>query len=257
MIQPELFTDSHKAFEEFRKVTSPRNFLKSHDLLPPSWLWILWLVAWPAAIWIVHLFPSVVRVLGLPKGSISFWLSCVVVGIILSIVFLIIYAVVDSRRIIRGLKAKGIVVEEWYWWGPKVQGLMLQEFINYLGRKGFYNPEALDQLMENTRDEIEARWRPSPVLLTLLTVAVALLIAYYQVVFSEFLQLAVKHAKGIKPFALIGVPVFMVIVLFVFMLFSNSSLDVILIGSRYLSLRSERAIYLHCLTAIKLSLLKS
>src|SRR5271166_5654019 len=120
---------------------------------------------------------------------------------------------------------------------------MLQEFTKYLACKGYYNPEALNQLIENTRDEIEARWRPSPVLLTLATLAVALLIAYYQVVLSEFLQLAVKHMKDIKPFAIIGVPVFIIIVFFVSMLFSNSSLDVFLIGSRYLSLRSERAIY--------------
>jgi hypothetical protein len=258
MIQPELFSDSHQAFEHFRKVTSITHFVKSKQLVRPPWLLILSL-AWLATIWIVHFFislPPLYLYWPFPRG-IGFWLFCAAYGTIASIPFLVVCVLIDSRWMKRGLKDKGIVVAGWSWWGPEVQRLMLQEFTDYLAARGFYNPEALDQLMENTRDEIEARWRPSPVLLALSTLAAAFLIAYYQVVFSEFLQLAVKQIKYIKPFALIGVPVFAIIVAFVYMLFSNSPFDVILRGSRYLSLRSERAIYLHCLSAIRPSLLKT
>jgi hypothetical protein len=259
MIQPELFSDSHQAFEHFRKVTDARYFLKSQDLLPPNWPWILLLTAWLTTIWIVHFFvpPSVVQVLALPKDRGNFWLTCVAVGTVASVPFLVIYAMFDSRRIIRGLKDKGIVVAGWNWWGPEVQLLMLKEFTAYLAHKGFYNPDALNQLIKNTRDEIEARWRPIPVILTLSTLVVALIIAYYQSVFGQFLQMAVKSNKEIRPFALLGVAVCMLILLFGYMLCSPTAFYVIPIGSRYLSLRSERAIYMHCLAAIRLSLLKA
>src|SRR6202011_4798865 len=98
-----------------------------------------------------------------------------------------------------------IVVAGWNWFGPEVQRLMLQEFTDYLADKGFHNPEALDQLIANTRDEIEARWRPISVILTLITLVVALFIAYYQPVFSQFLQNAVKSNADIRPFARLGV----------------------------------------------------
>jgi hypothetical protein len=64
MIQPELFSDSHQAFEYFRKVTSVTHFVRSKEVVRPPWLWILFF-AWLVTIWIVHFFPSVVHVLAL------------------------------------------------------------------------------------------------------------------------------------------------------------------------------------------------
>lgn len=122
---------------------------------------------------------------------------------------------------------------------------MLRDFTNYLAKNGFYNPETLNLLIESTRDEIEARWRPNPVLFTLITLAVGLFITYYQAVFSRFLELDVTLLKRIKPFALLGVPVFIMILVFGFTILPSSWFSV---ASRYLSLRSERAIYLHCLS---------
>ena len=56
MIQPESFSDSHQAFEHFRKVTSIKYFLRSKELYPPRWPWVLLLAAWLATICIVHFF---------------------------------------------------------------------------------------------------------------------------------------------------------------------------------------------------------
>jgi hypothetical protein len=207
MIQPELFSDSHQAFEHFRKVTNLRQFLKSKKSLPPSWPLILLLAAWLTAIWILHLLiPSpVVRVLLLPEDSSSVFGFCVILGTIAQIPLIVMLASANSRFITRRLKEKGILVEQPDSWGLKVQQLMLQEFTDYLAKKGLCNPEALDQLMENTRDEIEARWRPSPVVFLLITLTVAVIIAYYQTVFSRWLELHVLLSKGIKRYAILGV----------------------------------------------------
>src|ERR1700730_3567106 len=100
MIRPELFSDSHQAFKQFREVTRTRHFLKSRQLLPPPWPWILLLAAWLAIIWIVHFF--------FPRSIGVFWLSSVIFGTFLSVPFLWIGLLVDSMRIIRALKEKKI-----------------------------------------------------------------------------------------------------------------------------------------------------
>jgi hypothetical protein len=162
----------------------------------------------------------------------------------------------NSRFITRRLKEKGILVEQPDSWGLKVQQLMLQEFTDYLAKKGLCNPEALDQLMENTRDEIEARWRPSPVVFLLITLTVAVIIAYHQTVFSRWLELHVLLSKGIKRYAILGVVLIILLLLLVYILCSKTAFHVVPLSFRYLSLRTERAIYMHCLSAIRLSLLK-
>jgi hypothetical protein len=207
MIQPELFSDSHQAFEHFRKVTSITHFLKEKELLPPRWPWVLLLVAWLATIWIVHFFIMLPPLYAYWPFSrvIGFWLSSLLFGTLVLIPFVGICVFVDSRWIIRRLKNRGIVVIGWNWFGKEVQRLMLQDFTEYLVDRGYYNLEALGQLIDNSRDEIEARWRPIAVMLTTITLAVALLLAYYQPVFSSLLQIYVKSGSDINLLAKLSI----------------------------------------------------
>ena len=151
------------------------------------------------------------------------WVFRLLSGLLLVIPFLFIGALIESKWIIRRLKNGGIVVEGWNWFGPEVQRSMLQEFTDYLTDIGLYSPEALDQLINNSRDEIEARWRPISVISTVLTLVVALFIAYYQPVFSQFLQLAVKSGGDIRQVVKIGVIGVLIVLLFGLMLYPNVS----------------------------------
>ena len=164
MIQPELFSDSHQAFKHFGDVTNPSKFLNSKGVVHPRWRLVVCLAAWPTTIWLVHFclvhrslplfIVYVIRssysiyVMTLPK-DISLWLSCVNVGSIVWSFFIVPpYVWFRSRWIKKALESKAIPVRGWNWFGPEVQLLMLREFTTYLARKRFYNPEAVNQLIE-------------------------------------------------------------------------------------------------------------
>jgi hypothetical protein len=246
MIHPEFFSDSHQAFKQFRKVTSIPRFLKSRGVVRSPWLWILFFT-WLATIWIVHFFMplSIVPILPLPKGQ-GFWAFCAFVGAFASLPFLAVCFWVDLQWKKRKLKHIGIEVKGWNWFGPKVQQFMLQEFTDYLTDSGFHNPEAISQLIENARDEIEARWRPIYVILTLVTVNIACIIAYYQILFSQWLGTAHPSNEDITLLINIGAPFILIMLAYNFLFYAFC----------FSYFRRERAIYLHCLSNIRLSLLK-
>ena len=139
-----------------------------------------------------------------------------------------------------------IFVKGWNWFGREVQQLMFQEFTEYLTTKGLYNLEALNQLIENTRDEIETSWRPIPVMLTLVTLAIALYIAYYQPMFRRFLGSDRVSGEYMTLLAKLGVLVFIPMLAYGYLVYSH-------LFARF---RRERAIYIHCLSAMRLLLLK-
>jgi uncharacterized membrane protein len=263
MIQPERFSDIHQAFKEFRKVTGVWHLLKfsrQHEFVSPRWPLVLLLVAYLPTIWIVHFFIplSVVQVFAAPNDK-WLWLYWVLLGIIALIVLFLISYLIASHWMLRRLKDAKLVDNEATSFVAEIERLMLHEFTDYLARKGFYNLEALSQLIENTRDEIEARWRPSPVLLTLITLAVALIISYFQAVFSQFLQNQFQKYphEDIGKYFFYGLLLSSLVLGVGFILNPILLSYVLPIGPRYLSLRSERAIYMHCLSNIRLSLLKS
>jgi hypothetical protein len=177
MIQPERFSDLQQIFDHFRKVTSTRHFLRSKDLLStPRWRWLLLLSGWLVMIGIVHRFisPSVLRISPLVRDN-SYWITSVYYGTIFSVPLLVILALVESRRIIRGLKKKKIPVQGWWnWFSPEVQELMFREFTDYLKAKCLCNPEALSVLLQNARDEIEARWRAITAVVTVVLTLITL-----------------------------------------------------------------------------------
>jgi hypothetical protein len=269
MIQPESFSDSQQAFEHFRKVTNPAKFLKSKGLVYPRWRLVLWLAALPVTIWLVHFClvhrffpPSIVYVIiwfyvmTLPK-DIALWLGCVYVGIIAWVIaFSLPYVLLRWRWTKKALESKAIlkhgVVKGWNWFGPKVQSLMLQQFTEYLADRGFYNPEALHQLMDNTRDEIQARWRALPVILTLGAVVVGLISPFVVSLFSRYLVIANTSSEDIMNYLKV-VSMLVLLICFIYIVFSFHAVPM---SFRYLNSRMERAIYMHCLSNIRLSLLK-
>jgi Na+/proline symporter len=91
----------------------------------------------------------------------------------------------------------------------------------------------------------------NPVVVMLTTLTVALLIACCQPLWQHFVQNAKSDEDTKKVTAL--VLLFIVVLRFGYIAIVSYLIP---IGSRYLGLRSARAIYMHCLSAIRLSLLK-
>jgi hypothetical protein len=226
------------------------------ELQTPVWPGFILLGAFLPISWLVHSCLPYFFVQRLDLHTVAnSWFFSALCALLPLVLFFVLWGFVDSGRIKRGLKDKGIDVREGFWFGPVVQRLMLQEFIDYLENNGLYNPEALSQLIDNTRDEIEAIWRPISVILTVGMLGAAFIIAYYQTVFGQFLQIAAnKTVEELEPFALIGCFVLIGIPFICFMLYPSST--VIPTKSSYLSMGRERAIYMHCLSTIRLSLLK-
>jgi hypothetical protein len=184
MIQPERCSDSHKAFTYFCDVTSRSHFLKENNLASPSWLTILFFIVLLTFIWLVHSFvpPPVLRLLAVPYDQ-GFWVASAILGTVLTIAVLFIYVWIDSGRIKKALKMRrDIDVTGSDWLGPEVQRSMLQKFTVYLMGNSLYNLEALKQLLDGARDEIEARWRAITavvtVILALITLGVALILGF-------------------------------------------------------------------------------
>lgn len=242
MIEPESFSDSHQAFKHFREVTNAVNFLRSKQVVPPRWSLILCLAAWPVTIWLAHFHIYFSAPYLTPaRQEALFWTPSLYFGTIAWVIsFFVPYIYFRSKWIKRALKDKRIVVVKgWNWFGPEVQLLMLQEFTEHLADRGFHNPEAINQL-------IEARWRPISLILTQITLAVALIIAFLQPVFSQFLVVAHASGEDIALLAKLGA------LLFLLLLVCN-----LLFYMDYFSyFRRERAIFMHGLSTIRLSLLK-
>jgi len=192
----------------------------------------------------------------LPK-DIALWLCCVYVGTIAWVIaFFVPYILFRSRWIKKALESKAIlkhgVVKGWNWFGPEVQCLMLQEFTAYLENEGLKNPEALHQLIENTRDEIQARWRAIPVMLTLVVLVAGLISPFVVSLFNRYLVITNTSSEDIMQlFEVVGV-----LVIPIFLVYIGVSFLAVPVSFRYLNVRMERAIYIHCLSAIRLSLLK-
>jgi hypothetical protein len=250
MIEPESFSESHQAFKYFRKVTDPAHFLRWQQIVPPRWSYVLCLSALPVTIWIAHFLvtgPFAVFVLAFPNPF-SLLMSYVYFGTLgWIIVFCVPYIWFKFRWIKRVLKDKRITVKGWNWFGPEVQLLILQQFAEHLRDKGLLNPEALNQLIDNSRDVIEARWRPMPVLLTLITLGVALVIACFQPLLSQLLVVLHTSIEDITTLAKLAVLYFVIVFVYGYMSYSHF----------FSPFRRERAIYMHCLSDIRLGLLKS
>jgi hypothetical protein len=247
MIQPN-FSDSHKAFEEFCKVTDPQHFLRANASMPPLWRQYTAFAALPVTIWIVHFFIplSVVRFLVFSQDITASWIVWIFIGqCIWLIVFFFPAQWFFSQQIKRILREKGIAIKGWHWFGPEVAQLMRQEFTLYLACKGFCNSEALGQLINDTRDDIERIWRPMPVILTLTTLAIAVAIAYYQPVFGQ----AIAHATSTEllQLALGGIVIAIPVVIYGWVFYTEV----------FSAFRMKRSTYLQCLSHIRLSVIKS
>jgi hypothetical protein len=250
MIEPELISDLHKAFKYFCKVTNPHHFLKERQIRPLGWQEIILYALLPATIWIVYFFLPllVAHFLAFANNIITVWSVYTFIGGFLWIImFLLPARWLRSRRFKKALHKKGISIKRGYWFGKKVELLMMQEFTSYLARKGLYNKDAVEQLAKNTRDEIESRWRPTAIILALFTVDLAIAIAYYQTVFGRVLA---------TPSPLSGEDLALLIRLGVVLLTVVLLYNCLFLAIYYSYFGKQRATYLHCLSNISLSLLK-
>ena len=109
------------------------------------------------------------------------WLYSLTLGAASLSPFFVIGVYIVSVWIKKDLrKRKGIVISTLHWRGPEIDDFLIARFKNFLVRHRLHNVDALEQLIENVREEIASEKRPSERILTLLTIALALAIAIWQ-----------------------------------------------------------------------------
>jgi hypothetical protein len=255
MIYPQRISDSRKAFAEFLKVTSLAHFLRPWEQFVLYLFFALWLLTWALLAGLLH------RHLHLPSTyfpltsgtfvpeEFSHWLTYLVYAALPAIPFLFLYTLASGTVIKKSLGNRGIIVSGWSWRGAEVEREVLNRFKEYLVKQSLYNLDALKQLIENVRDEATADSRPSLRRWTVLAITFSIVIAVWQVMFSQWLQIFVKSKADLPDFAIFA-KVCLVVTIF---LLANILLVVgwVPIGSR-----TRQEIYLHSLTAIRLELLK-
>jgi hypothetical protein len=253
MIYPQEISDSRKAFAEFRKITSLSHFLRLRERIYWWFFFAIYYLTWVVIAWVLHRFsrlPGTYFPLPTLDASVSRqifeWLICLIYAALPATPLLLLYVRLRSLVIKKSLSRRGIEVSGWDWRGAEVERRILDQFKSYLGSHGLHNLESVMVLMENVRDETTADLRPLLGSWTVLAISCAIAIAFWQAMFSQWLEKFAKENSGlIGQLGLLG---FVGTILFFgiiipFLVFPIRS-------------RTPREIYLHSLTAIKLELLK-
>jgi hypothetical protein len=250
MLQIERISDLRKTFTTFKKVTKITTLLTPFGLFALFLLSAVSLGSWALISWAFYtISPPLIFSPSLSLyGEIGArWMSYTLYGQIATIPFFLVYLYVFSHLIKDDMRKKrGISVTGWHWRGAEIEQKLMDQFTEYLSNEGLLNISALEQLIENLRDEISFDRRPSTRFWTLLTISVALSIGLLQPVFSQVLIMWVRSKEEIWQIAGLVIILSVSVVYLVF-----------LTQLAYLPRRNQREIYLHSLSAIRLALLKS
>lgn len=249
MIYPDHISDSRKAYAEFLRITSLSHFLKPLERFYLYFCFALWLLAWGFLVWLFHYFsrlPSIDFPLtsdNLPTTEAVHWLYSITYTVIPALVLLPFEVWASSTLIKKSLARRGIIVSGWSWRGEEVQQRVLNDFKTYLAGQRLHNLDALQQLIENVRDEAAATARPSSATFTRIAIFFAIVIGFWQPVFSQWLQLY-KTQEELFLIGKVGLGGMLALGGIMHVIFSP------------ISSRTRRELYLHSLTAIRLELLK-
>jgi hypothetical protein len=250
MIKVKGNSDLKKAFQFFRNIN------KLNYILTP---WSLFLLYSYSAVFLFLLVFISCALNRLPSPSNAFlflslqqfpdqkWLYSLTIGTASLLPFFLVGIYIVSKWIKKDLrKQKGLVISSLHWRGPEIDDFLIASLKDYLVRHRLYNVDALEQLMENVRDEIASEKRPSERILTLLTIALALAIGLWEPVYSQLLSLWVQSPVEIWQVTALTIVVCMYLVFFL-----------TVFPWAYVPSRTRLEKYLHSLTTIRLELMKS
>jgi len=236
---------------KFLEVSNLKHVLNPLERLYLYGFLSLSLITWFFIAWLYHCFSPVslhvppTFYTTVPKEVFS-WLFSLLNTALYGILCSLGYIWLCSILIKRSLKRRNIDVLGWSWRGAALERVVLDEFRKFLELECLYNLDATKQLIQNARDESTADSRPSLRNWSVLAIGAAFIIAFWQAVFSRWLQsydnLSAQDFAGLVA---LGTMLTLVTAQIILVFFWSPS-----------TLRTQREIYLNSLTAIRLELLK-
>jgi len=249
MIQLKKISEQHQAYANFCRLTSVRPFLRPKEYACLIWAFVGSIVTWiliSFVLWRSAFLPNLF-VVAYPYGPQGArFMSSTYLGLLLTIPFFFLYLYVSSRQIRTYLAARGILVDGWHWRGAAVERAMLELFEKYLNERGLLDDDVLQQLIESTRDEIAAQFKPGPGYWAVLAILFGVLIAIVQPIYSQLIQLWITTKSDIWQLTLMISGICL----------STGSLTVAILPMGFVGSRARLEIYNHSLCAIRINVLK-